>query len=106
MPTYDYLCQNCGYEFELFQQMSDPVKKKCTECGRLKLKRLIGAGSAIMFKGSGFYETDYRSASYKKDAKAEKDALKPKVADKKKDSKKDPKKGSKNSPASTKQKKE
>ena len=74
MPTYEYICKECGHEFELFQQMSAPVKKKCSECGKLKLKRLIGRGSAVMFKGSGFYETDYRSESYKKDAKAEKDA--------------------------------
>ena len=57
--------------------MSAPVKKKCSECGKLKLKRLIGRGSAVMFKGSGFYETDYRSESYKKDAKAEKNAKTP-----------------------------
>ena len=57
--------------------MSAPVKKKCSECGKLKLKRLIGRGSAVMFKGSGFYETDYRSESYKKDAKAEKELKSP-----------------------------
>ncbi|MEE2912269.1 MAG: zinc ribbon domain-containing protein [Planctomycetota bacterium] len=84
MPTYEYLCQSCGNEFELFQQMSAPVKKKCSECGKLKLKRLVGRGSAVMFKGSGFYETDYRSESYKKDERAEKDAKKPKTEDKKK----------------------
>ena len=77
MPTYEYLCKECGHAFELFQQMSAPVKKKCSECGKLKLKRLIGRGSAVMFRGSGFYETDYRSESYKKDAKAEKDAKTP-----------------------------
>ena len=89
MPTYDYQCTECGHEFELFQQMSDPIKKKCTACGKLKLKRLIGRGSAVMFKGSGFYETDYRSESYKQDAKAVIDSKKPKTEDKKeKDSKK------------------
>ncbi len=72
MPTYEYQCQNCGHEFELFQQMSAPVKKKCPKCSKLKLKRLIGSGSAVVFKGSGFYETDYRSDAYKKDAKADK----------------------------------
>lgn len=77
MPTYEYLCEECGDAFELFQQMSAPVKKKCSECGKLKLKRLIGRGSAVMFKGSGFYETDYRSESYKKDAKAEIDSKTP-----------------------------
>ena len=71
MPTYDYRCDGCGHEFELFQQMSAPVKKKCPECEKLKLKRLIGTGSAVMFKGSGFYETDYRSDSYKNAAKAD-----------------------------------
>lgn len=93
MPTYDYQCQNCGHAFELFQQMSAPVKKKCPECGTLKLKRLIGSGSAVVFKGSGFYETDYRSESYKKDAKAEKESLTPKKDDKKsKDKSSTPKK--------------
>ena len=74
MPTYEYLCQACDHEFELFQQMSDPVKKKCPECSKLKLKRLIGTGSAVIFKGGGFYETDYRSESYKKGADAAKKA--------------------------------
>ncbi|MDG1136621.1 MAG: zinc ribbon domain-containing protein [Phycisphaerales bacterium] len=83
MPTYDYQCQDCGHEFELFQQMSAPVKKKCPECAKLQLKRLIGAGSAVMFKGSGFYETDYRSDSYKKGAKAAKESSKTTKTDKK-----------------------
>ena len=78
MPTYDYRCDACGLEFELFQQMSAPVKKKCPECSKLKLKRLIGTGSGVMFKGSGFYETDYRSDSYKKEAKADRESTKPK----------------------------
>ena len=84
MPTYDYECDACQHAFELFQNINDPVKKKCPECGKLKLRRLFGAGAAIVFKGSGFYQTDYRSESYKKDAKAAKDAAKP--ADKKGDS--------------------
>jgi putative FmdB family regulatory protein len=71
MPTYDYQCDACGHEFELFQQMSASVKKKCPECGKLKLKRLIGTGAGIIFKGGGFYETDYRSDSYKKEAAAD-----------------------------------
>ena len=86
MPTYDYRCDACGHEFELFQQMSAPVKKKCPECSKLKLKRLIGTGSGVMFKGSGFYETDYRSDSYKKAAKADRESTKPK--EKKPESKK------------------
>jgi putative FmdB family regulatory protein len=72
MPTYDYRCSACGHEFELFQSMSDKPKRKCPECGKSALERLIGTGAAILFKGSGFYQTDYRSDSYKKSAEAEK----------------------------------
>ena len=72
MPTYDYECDACGHEFELFQSISDPVKRKCTECGKLKLRRLFGTGAAVVFKGSGFYQTDYRSESYKKAAEKDK----------------------------------
>ena len=71
MPTYDYVCDGCGHAFELFQSMTDPVKKTCPECKKKKLRRLIGAGGAIVFKGSGFYKTDYRSDSYKKGAAAD-----------------------------------
>lgn len=71
MPTYEYRCKNCQHEFELFQNMSDAVKRKCPECGKNTLERLIGTGAAILFKGSGFYETDYRSETYKKAAKAD-----------------------------------
>lgn len=74
MPTYDYLCDDCGHEFELFQSISAPVKKKCPECKKNKLRRLFGTGAAVVFKGSGFYETDYRSDSYKKGAQAAKKA--------------------------------
>ncbi len=74
MPTYDYVCDGCGHAFELFQSMSDGLKKTCPECGKKKLRRLIGAGGAIVFKGSGFYKTDYRSDSYKKGAEADKSA--------------------------------
>jgi putative FmdB family regulatory protein len=71
MPTYDYVCDGCGHAFELFQSMTDNVKKTCPKCKKPKLRRLIGAGGAIVFKGSGFYKTDYRSESYKKGAAAE-----------------------------------
>ena len=74
MPTYDYECDACGHEMELFQGIKDPVVKKCPECGKNKLRRLFGTGAAVVFKGSGFYQTDYRSDSYKKGAKAAKDA--------------------------------
>jgi putative FmdB family regulatory protein len=71
MPTYDYECQACGHTFEEFQMMSEEPLTKCPACKKKKLKRLIGTGAAILFKGSGFYQTDYRSESYKSSAKAE-----------------------------------
>jgi putative FmdB family regulatory protein len=71
MPTYDYLCDACGHKFELFQSINDPVQRKCPACKKLKLRRLFGTGAAVMFKGSGFYTTDYRSESYKKAASAD-----------------------------------
>ena len=74
MPTYDYACQACDHEFEAFQSMTATPLRKCPECGKLRLKRLIGIGAAVIFKGSGFYETDYRSDGYKRSAKAETDA--------------------------------
>jgi putative FmdB family regulatory protein len=91
MPTYDYRCDACGHEFELFQRMSDSVKRKCPDCGEFKLQRLIGAGAGVIFKGSGFYETDYRSESYKQAAEAEtgKSGKADAAADKKSDAKKD-----------------
>ncbi len=72
MPTYDYQCDACDHTFELFQSIKAATKRKCPECGKLKLRRLIGPGAAIIFKGSGFYQTDYRSRSYKKSAEADK----------------------------------
>ncbi|MFG0243737.1 MAG: FmdB family zinc ribbon protein [Phycisphaerales bacterium JB054] len=74
MPTYDYKCNGCGHTFELFQSMSAATKRKCPECGKNTLERLIGTGAAVLFKGSGFYETDYRSKSYQEAAKSEKEA--------------------------------
>ncbi|MEZ6121315.1 MAG: zinc ribbon domain-containing protein [Pirellulaceae bacterium] len=71
MPTYDYECDACGHTFELFQSITAPVETKCPECKKKKLRRLFGTGGAIVFKGSGFYQTDYRSDSYKKAAKAD-----------------------------------
>jgi putative FmdB family regulatory protein len=72
MPTYDYECDACGHEFELFQGINDPHQRKCPKCGKLKLRRLFGTGAAVVFKGSGFYQTDYRSDSYKKAAEKDK----------------------------------
>ncbi len=62
MPTYGYECSACGFEFEEFQLMSDKPIRKCPKCGKMKVERLIGSGSGVIFKGSGFYETDYKRA--------------------------------------------
>lgn len=69
MPNYDYECPNCDKKFEIFQSMNAERLTKCPECGKSGLKRLIGSGAGIIFKGSGFYCTDYRSGSYEKDRK-------------------------------------
>ena len=74
MPTYDYVCDACEHQFELFQSIKEDPKKQCPSCGKKKLRRLIGPGAAIVFKGSGFYTTDYRSEAYKKAAAADKPA--------------------------------
>jgi putative FmdB family regulatory protein len=71
MPTYEYQCDACKHHFEELQAFSDAPLKKCPKCKKKKLQRLIGAGAAIIFKGSGFYQTDYRSESYKSAAKAD-----------------------------------
>ncbi len=65
MPTYQYLCNGCGHEFEKFQSIKASALRKCPECRKMRLNRLIGAGGAIIFKGSGFYQTDYRTENYK-----------------------------------------
>jgi putative FmdB family regulatory protein len=72
MPTYDYICDQCKHEFEAFESIKADPQTICPECAAPKLRRKIGAGAAILFKGSGFYQTDYRSESYKKRAEADK----------------------------------
>lgn len=74
MPTYDYQCGNCEHQWEEFQSITAKPIRKCPECGKLKARRMIGPGAGIIFKGSGFYETDYRSSSYNKAAAADKKA--------------------------------
>jgi len=71
MPTYDYICDGCGHEFEAFESIKADPQKHCPKCETDQLRRKIGAGAAILFKGSGFYITDYRSDSYNKAAKAD-----------------------------------
>jgi len=87
MPTYEYVCNKCGQGFEAVQSMSDKPLTKCPlvvgrakkKCGG-KVKRQIGAGAGLIFKGSGFYITDYRSEGYKQAAKKESDSAKPATA--------------------------
>jgi putative FmdB family regulatory protein len=63
MPTYDYQCQACGHSWELFQSMNDDPEKSCPKCKKRKAKRLLGVGAGLIFKGTGFYETDYKNKS-------------------------------------------
>lgn len=81
MPTYDYVCLACKHRLEIFQSMTESPKKKCPKCGKSKLQRQIGTGAAILFKGSGFYQTDYRSSSYTEGAKKESAASESKPKD-------------------------
>ncbi len=87
MPTYEYECKKCGHKFEEFQKITEPPLKRCP-CCKGKVQRLIGAGAGIIFKGSGFHQTDYRSPSYVEKAKKEADAAKSGSAEKPKDGEK------------------
>lgn len=71
MPTYDYICLSCGNNFEMFQNMTEKHLSNCPECGG-KVKRLIGAGAGPIFKGSGFYQTDYKNSSNNSNQKSDK----------------------------------
>ncbi|MCI0530964.1 MAG: zinc ribbon domain-containing protein [candidate division Zixibacteria bacterium] len=79
MPTYEYLCKKCGQLFELIQKISDPPAKACPTCGG-KAQKIFSTGGGFLFKGSGFYITDYRSESYKKKAKEEAGSTTPKTS--------------------------
>lgn len=79
MPTYEYECEGCGHTFDELQGFSDPPLTKCPKCKKKKLRRLFGTGAALLFKGAGFYQTDYRSESYKAGEKKESDTTKPKT---------------------------
>lgn len=76
MPTYEYQCDACHHNFDEFQSIMDKPLRKCPKCKKSKLRRVFGTGAAILFKGSGFYQVDYRSDSYKAGAKAESEASK------------------------------
>jgi putative FmdB family regulatory protein len=82
MPTYEYSCESCGHHFEVFQSMKDPKLTDCPESGcDGPVRRLLGTGAGLIFKGGGFYQTDYRSESYKQGAKKESEAANPKAAE-------------------------
>lgn len=87
MPTYDYECNRCEHRFERFQSITEKPARKCPACGKMTLRRLIGPGGAILFKGSGFYTTDYRSKEYNEKAKAEKSAASTAASETKKSTK-------------------
>ncbi|MCX5635906.1 MAG: zinc ribbon domain-containing protein [Planctomycetota bacterium] len=97
MPTYEYRCESCGHEFEKFQLITAKSLRKCPVCGKSSIKRLIGAGAGIIFKGSGFYQTDYRTESYKKERKSDKSDSTAAVSEKKVEAK-DAKAGDKTEP--------
>ena len=88
MPTYEYRCEACNHSFELFQSIKARSVRKCPRCGKLKVRRLIGIGAGVIFKGSGFYQTDYRSESYRKGAEKDKPAKPEKKSDSTKDTEK------------------
>ena len=89
MPTYEYACTDCDHRFEAFQSITAKPIRKCPECSKRKVKRLISGGAGLLFKGSGFYITDYRSDGYKEAAKKDSDSSSSKKTDSKKtDSKK------------------
>lgn len=72
MPTYDYVCSKCGHEMEVFQSMKDDRLRKCPECKKMGLERQLGSGAGLIFKGTGFYQTDYKAKSGKPDSAAPK----------------------------------
>jgi len=92
MPTYEYRCNSCGHQCDIFQSIKDRPLRKCPACAKLSMKRLIGSGAGIIFRGSGFYETDYRSESYLSQARKESSSASEASADTGKTEKSSPKK--------------
>jgi putative FmdB family regulatory protein len=102
MPTYEYKCEACGHAFEKFQSIKAAPIRKCPNCGKLKVKKLISKGAGLIFKGSGFYITDYRSEGYKDQAKADSGESKSESKDSSKpETKSDSKPSTESAPAKT-----
>ena len=89
MPTYDYVCDGCEHAFEHFQSMSSNVLRTCPQCKKRKLRRLIGSGAGVIFKGSGFYETDYKKKSSASTSSQSKDSSSEKKSESKSETKSD-----------------
>ncbi len=106
MPTYGYVCNNCHHEFDAFQSITAKPLRECPACGKNALRRLIGTGAGIIFTGSGFYCTDYRSDGYKSAAKSESSSSSAsKAAEKKSDAKSEPISETKSEPKEPRKKK-
>ncbi len=106
MPTYGYVCNNCHHEFDAFQSITAKPLRECPACGKNALRRLIGTGAGIIFKGSGFYCTDYRSDGYKSAAKSETSgSSSSKTTEKKPDAKPEPISETKSEPKEPRKKK-
>jgi putative FmdB family regulatory protein len=88
MPTYDYACAACGHRFERFESLGDDAPKPCPQCGKKRARRMLGTGAGLIFKGSGFYTTDYKRTSSGEPAKGDKAEKKPGGKDKKEEPKK------------------
>jgi putative FmdB family regulatory protein len=104
MPTYEYRCSNCGHKFEKFQSITAAPLKRCPACNKDRAQRLIGTGAGLIFKGSGFYITDYRSEGYKEKAKAESGSSESKTGDSTSKETKSPEKSEAATPAKAEQK--
>ena len=100
MPTYEYICDACQHEFEQFQSIKAPPVKVCPTCKKKKVRRKISSGAGILFKGGGFYETDYRSAGYNESKKKDTEgSASPDKSDTKSETKADAKSPAKSEPA-------
>ena len=92
MPTYDYSCSACGHRFERFESINDDAVKKCPKCNKTKARRMLGTGAGLIFKGAGFYTTDYKKSGGGEPSSSSKEGDKVSTPDKKKKEEKESKK--------------